>query len=444
MPGMIRLAALHARQPHLGGAEEQRVDLVEIAVVPLEDVVERRAIVLRCRRGNLGNQLGELGVIGPNRIARLAAVQDAVVGAADRPEIVFGDRRERRRADPAHDLVHVESEGVHLVQARFEDPRGDLHAAREARRRCHDEREVRRREPRLLPDPAGDFVGGQRARLEHEHAALRPFRVAEFRKELLFDPGVRAQRPRSHREVFSYLDRPAGVLGGHAAHRRMVGPHPDAGPRLPANRNRRVCDVREPARADLGHCAPGAETARGVDTSVDDSRAPGKLPPRRPAPGPASPNTTTVPAIMPMPIPLPPSPVTTSIPRRIRAPASSPTFPRTMISPPDMPRAAPGGAPPALSPALPRTSIRPPDIASPKSRPTLPSIVSSPPAIPVPIPSISGTSPSIRTTLERPPRTLKNSPSVPGRPPCTTCNAAIAFASSPANRSAAMQSATST
>src|SRR2546422_3183941 len=42
MPGMIRLAALHARQPHLGGAEEQRVELVEIAVVPLEDVVERR------------------------------------------------------------------------------------------------------------------------------------------------------------------------------------------------------------------------------------------------------------------------------------------------------------------------------------------------------------------------------------------------------------------
>src|SRR5438552_3138633 len=143
MPGMIRLAALHARQPHLGGAEEQRVDLVEIAVVPLEDVVERRAVVLRCRRGNLGNQLGELGVIGPDGIARLAAVQDAVVGAADRPEVVL---------------------------------------------------------------------------------------------------------------------------------------HPDTGPRLAANRNRRVCDIREPARADLGQRAPGAEAARGVDTSVDDARAPGKLP----------------------------------------------------------------------------------------------------------------------------------------------------------------------
>src|SRR5881628_2285958 len=146
---------------------------------------------------------------------------------------------------------------------------------------------------------------------------------------------------------------------------------------------------------------------------------------KRPAPGPALPNTTTVPAIMPSPIARPPSPITTTSPRLIRAPASSPAFPRTMISPPVMPRAAPGSAPPTLSPALPRTSIRPPDIASPRSRPTLPSIVSSPPAIPAPMAFTRGTSPSIRTTLECPPRTLKNSPSVPGRPPCTTGSSAI-------------------
>src|SRR6266481_10205019 len=87
MPGMIRLAALHARQPHLGGAEEQRIDLVEIAVVPLEDVVERRPVIFRRRRGDLRNQLGQLSVIGLDGITRLAAVQDAVVGATDRPEI---------------------------------------------------------------------------------------------------------------------------------------------------------------------------------------------------------------------------------------------------------------------------------------------------------------------------------------------------------------------
>src|SRR5436309_14436579 len=75
MSRVVRLSTLYARQPHLGGAEEQGVDLVEIAVVPLEDVVERRPVVLRCRRGNLGNQLGELGVIGLDGIARLAAVR---------------------------------------------------------------------------------------------------------------------------------------------------------------------------------------------------------------------------------------------------------------------------------------------------------------------------------------------------------------------------------
>ena len=83
------------------------------------------------------------------------------------------------------------------------------------------------------------------------------------------------------------------------------------------------------------------------------------------------------------------------------------------------------------------------DIASPRSRPTLPSIVSSPPAIPAPIASTLGMSPSIRTTFERSPRTLKKSPSFATRPPCTTGSRAICFASSAANRSAVMQSATS-
>src|SRR6266705_818295 len=114
MPGMIRLPTLHARQPHLGGAEEQRIDLVEVAVVPLEDLGERRAIVLRRRRGNPGNEFGELTVIRLDGVARLATVQNAVVGAADRPKIVFRDRREGRRAETAYYLVHVEAERIHL------------------------------------------------------------------------------------------------------------------------------------------------------------------------------------------------------------------------------------------------------------------------------------------------------------------------------------------
>src|SRR5439155_6609435 len=50
----------------------------------------------------------------------------------------------------------------------------------------------------------------------------------------------------------------------------------------------------------------------------------------------------------------------------------APASPRMTISPPVMPRAAPGGAPPAFSPALPCTSMRPPASERPRSRPTLP------------------------------------------------------------------------
>ena len=48
-PRVERPSARRARQPHFGGAEQHRVDLIEVAVVALEDVVERRAVVGRCR-----------------------------------------------------------------------------------------------------------------------------------------------------------------------------------------------------------------------------------------------------------------------------------------------------------------------------------------------------------------------------------------------------------
>src|SRR5690349_24301219 len=44
-PRVERPAALRAREPHLGRAEQQGVDLVEIALVALEDLVERHAVI---------------------------------------------------------------------------------------------------------------------------------------------------------------------------------------------------------------------------------------------------------------------------------------------------------------------------------------------------------------------------------------------------------------
>ena len=45
----VRLAGLQVAEDDLGRAEQQRVDLVEVAVVALEDLGERRAVVAATR-----------------------------------------------------------------------------------------------------------------------------------------------------------------------------------------------------------------------------------------------------------------------------------------------------------------------------------------------------------------------------------------------------------
>src|SRR5919112_2602020 len=86
--GMIRPARLGARQPHLGPAEEQGIDLVEVSLVPLEDLVERRAVVTRGGGGHLLGEVRELLIARANGVVRLAAVEDAVVGPADPAKVV--------------------------------------------------------------------------------------------------------------------------------------------------------------------------------------------------------------------------------------------------------------------------------------------------------------------------------------------------------------------
>src|SRR6476619_7263575 len=74
---------LGAGQPDLRRAKQKGVDLVEVPLVPLEDVVERRAVIPRGGCRHLFGQLGQLLVAGANGVVCLAAVEDAVVGAAD-------------------------------------------------------------------------------------------------------------------------------------------------------------------------------------------------------------------------------------------------------------------------------------------------------------------------------------------------------------------------
>src|SRR5581483_2754344 len=85
-----------ARQPHLGGTEQKRIDLVEIAFVAIKNVDEWRPIVGRRRCGQLRGQRLELRVRRVDEEPRLPAIQYAVVGPADGLEIIRRLRRDGR------------------------------------------------------------------------------------------------------------------------------------------------------------------------------------------------------------------------------------------------------------------------------------------------------------------------------------------------------------
>ena len=51
----------------------------------------------------------------------------------------------------------------------------------------------------------------------------------------------------------------------------MIGPDLHAGPRCPANRQRRETDVTKAAHAHRRHLQAGTESARSVDPGVDDA-----------------------------------------------------------------------------------------------------------------------------------------------------------------------------
>src|SRR5881396_3618823 len=208
------------------------------------------------------------------------------IGAAPLPPVAKNDLRDRGQRggpDPAHDLLQVEAERVHLVEPGLEDARGDLHAAGEARRRRHHEGELPRLEtPCLLGHPGGYIVRRRGARFEHQHAAPRGLGVAELREQLLLDARVGAQRPRAHCEVFPDLDRPAGVLGRHAAYRGMVGPDAYPRPVIVADHHGGVVDVPQPAHADLRQRESGGVPSRRLDARVDHPRAAGQRAQRDP------------------------------------------------------------------------------------------------------------------------------------------------------------------
>ena len=80
--------ALRAHEPDLGGAEQERVDLVEVPVGVLEDLAERLAEVRRGRRRQALDDPLEV-VVGPvDGELDLAPVEDRVVRAPDPGAVV--------------------------------------------------------------------------------------------------------------------------------------------------------------------------------------------------------------------------------------------------------------------------------------------------------------------------------------------------------------------
>src|SRR5262245_21364571 len=94
----VDLPRIEVLEHDLGGAEEVRVDLIEVVVVPGEDGGERLAVVARGAGGYLGADCLEAGIVAGHGEDDTGSVKDGVVRPADRGQIVGGHRRKWGRA----------------------------------------------------------------------------------------------------------------------------------------------------------------------------------------------------------------------------------------------------------------------------------------------------------------------------------------------------------
>ena len=154
-----RPSARRARQPHFGRAEEHRVDLIEVVVVALEDVVERRAVVgatptrAAARRARPARRLRRARRSAPDRrrecsrwSGRWRACRSArSAGAAPCPS-------RSRRACTSKPSVSILCRPVSITRATICTPPARLAVGRDG------ERQARRRDARLARHPRGDVV----------------------------------------------------------------------------------------------------------------------------------------------------------------------------------------------------------------------------------------------------------------------------------------------
>ena len=270
-------SGLRAGQPDLGRAEEQRIDLVEVAVVALEDVVERRAVVARGRRGNLAQPAR------PARRRRRGWCSAPVrrtgcsrwcgrwpAGRSWRPAAAARCRcalTTRRTSKPS---VSILCRPVSRMRAEICTPPARLAVG------AIDEGELRRAASRAFcGHPRGD---------RRRSAASGPRAPARRARRLPRSPASRTARslPGRGPGAGPIPSRrtcpprwPTRRTGTPCTHRRMIGPDGHAGPRL-ARRSgpARTSMLPEPAHADLRRAQAPRRSLRRTSTPASITRAP--------------------------------------------------------------------------------------------------------------------------------------------------------------------------
>ena len=270
--GTESLACLDRRHDRLGGREQARVDLVEVALIRFENFRERPTVVARVGARQLfGQRLGRLGRAAHEEMSA-AGIDDRVIGAAHGRDEIGMRRRQRRRGDAVDDMLERELQLMRLVQRHLEHAADHLHAAGEALRRRIDEGELVGRDAAIIGDLGDDGLRRRRAGLEHDGRAIGGILVRQLLEQRLL-AGQRAAGAGAEREEFLVGEAPAGILAGEAGHDRVVAG--DGEPERPVRlaRSRRQRDLAEAAEADFGEQQAGVDAARDLGAGVDQQLA---------------------------------------------------------------------------------------------------------------------------------------------------------------------------
>ena len=254
---------LGAGERGLRGAEQHRVNVVEVPVGRLQQLSERGAERVGGSRGQPRGEVGGLVVAGFDPQVDGAAVQHRVVRAPDRGRVVLRHRSDRAAPPAAADPRRVDAELVQLVKGGLDHARRDLDRAAHRRGRRDQERERGRLELAALCDLLDDLGRRRLAGLEAQDRAVGLLAPGQLLEQIL-GPGERAPRPAGHREEVVVLELPAGVLRGQAGGGGLIDGDADPGQVRSPTVTGSGLDPAQAAHARGGEGEPGLHSTAGA------------------------------------------------------------------------------------------------------------------------------------------------------------------------------------